>query len=410
MKLLFPEPLFDISLLSFSTFLYFQEEEITTTLHPTVSIFTTGCDPYFFAELIEKENPTWKHQFNYAFNVWNRSNEMLHNSSQFIKPLQKDYLKTVWLAYSRTEEAMKDNEDIISSTGLSHEELLEIIDIPMASQELISHILFEKFLELYNGQLPEQSKLMKDLKTKSFKETRAKNIDYRELLNYCNTLFASNNIEQLLIKSYFFRIRTLKHFEDILLSNERLTKFLNKLPVEFSSGKEEKKEYYDNLDVIGWEIFRQLTSRYIDNIDPQERAQFIVKLRTKNNEEVITLKNKCLKLAEQYKGETNIEALVKNISQHVRIHTEKEIKDLLSLDDKQLEDVLTAIFSDEKTWLAIGTFIISLVTGGVILTGGSALAAAANMAAKSFKVAAENDKKIQSSDYGLIYRMHNYDK
>jgi len=283
---------------------------------------------------------------------------------------------------------------------------MDIIDLPLAAQELIAHILFEKFLEIYQNRLGKPLGDSAQTINLTYEETRAKNIDYRDLLRYCDKLFNNNSVEELLVRSYFFRIKTLKHFPDILLSNERLLKFLNRLPVQYVA-KDEPQSYYDRIDVIGWEIFRQLTSKYIDNISPGKRAQFVIKLRTNNNEEVLNLKNKCLKLAEQYKGETNFETLPKNISQHVKINTEKEIKELLALDNKQFEEVINAIFSDEKTWIALGAFFVSLFSGAGLLTGGSALAAAANITAKSFKIAAENDKKIQSSEYSLIYRMHN---
>jgi len=93
MKLLFPEPLFNIEQLSFSTFLYFQEEEIASTLHPTVSIFTTGCDPFYFSKMVENSNANWKNQFDYVFNLWNMSNQMFHKASDLVKPLQKNSLR-----------------------------------------------------------------------------------------------------------------------------------------------------------------------------------------------------------------------------------------------------------------------------------------------------------------------------
>jgi len=408
MKLLFPEPLFDLNHFSLSTFLYFQEEKITLTLHPTVSLLSTGCDPYRFAKLVEELNPKWKNEFLAIFQLWHNSNQMLFQTSELIKPLREEYYQTLWLVYSRNEAALQENDDLIKSTNLSHKELLDIIDVRLASQELIAHLLFEKFLEFYENKLPPREDLISQMRNKSFEESRARNIDYKELFTYCDTLFQKDNIKELLIKSYFYRIKALKDFPDILLSNERLIKFLDKIPVEFSSRKEDN-EYYKNIDVIGWEIFRQLTSGYISKISPEQQAQFILQLRKINNSEVLNLKNKCLKLAEDFKGEANLNVLVKNISQHVRINTEKEITELLNIDKNKSKNIINEIFSDEKTWIALGAFVISIYTGETLLTNGAALTAMGNVAAKSFKVASESKKKIKSSDYSLIYRLKNYD-
>jgi len=85
---------------------------------------------------------------------------------------------------------------------------------------------------------------------------------------------------------------------------------------------------------------------------------------------------------------------------------QKEIKDLLKLKKYQYEDLFDEVFSDEKTWMAISTLAISLVAGGPLLTAGAGLAAFANISAKSFKIAAQMDKKVKNSDYALIYRMN----
>lgn len=402
-KLLFPEPMFNTGQLSFSSFLYFNKEKINLTLHPTVSLFMTGCDPFKFYKIIQDKNPAWFKSFAYVFDVWFRSLDLLHNTAKILSPLQNDCFKTIWLSYSRTEKALEENKEIIKTTNLNQEELLKIINIPMASHEFIAHVLFEKFLEFYENQI---SKGLKNLKEGvSVEESRVNNIDYLELYNYCDRLLTKNSIEDLLINSYFFRIKIIKQFPNILLTNERLLDFLNKLPTEFENYKNELSHYERN-DIISWEIFRQITSKYIDSKQPEESVKLISEFKRKQQSEIENLINRCQKLAEDFQGESNIDKLSTNISKHIKIHVEKEIKDLLRLKKHQYEDLFDEVFSDEKTWLAISTLAVSLVTGGPLLTAGAGLAAFANISAKSFKFAAQMDKKVKNSDYALIYRMN----
>ncbi len=402
-KLLFPEPMFDSGKLSFSSFLYFNKEKIYLTLHPTVSLFMTGCDPFKFYKIIQDKNPTWFKSFAYVFDVWFRSQELLHNTAKILEPLQNDCFKTIWLSYSRTEEALEENKEIIKSTNLCQEELLNTINIPMASHEFIAHLLFEKFLEFYENQLPKGLKEPKE--GISYEESRATNIDYLELYNYCDRILTNNSMEELLINSYFFRIKLIKQFPNILLTNDRLLDFLNKLPAEFDNSKS-KLSHYERNDIISWEIFRQITSEYIDTKPPEESVKLISEFKRKRQDEIENLVNKCQKLAEDFQGESNIDKLSSNISKHIKIHVQKEIKDLLKLKKYQYEDLFDEVFSDEKTWMAISTLAISLVAGGPLLTAGAGLAAFANISAKSFKIAAQMDKKVKNSDYALIYRMN----
>lgn len=406
-KLLFPEPLFDSEQLSFSAFLYFNEEPVYFTLHPTVSLLQTGCDPFRFYEIVQNKNPNWLPVFATIFNVWWESQKGLQDTGNLLKPLRNKCFKTMLLSYSRTESALEKNKEIIETTKLSPKELLNMIDVNLASHELIAHILFEKFLEIYQKQLP--SDVFNQTPDKvglSYEETRAKNIDYEELYKYCDDVLRNNSIEDLLINSYFFRVKLIQHFPNILLTNEKLIGFLNRLPYEFDIGKSQIS-HYEKIDVIGWELFRQLTSRYIDSHEPSDRVELVSDLKDNSREEIENLINKCHKLAEEYSGETDLAKLSSNISQHIRINAEKEIRDLLKLKKYQFKDLYDEVFSDEKTWLAICTSIVSLVAGGPILTAGAALAAFANLSAKSFKVAAQTDKKIMNSDYALIYRIKN---
>ena len=294
-KLFYPDCIFNLNEISLSTFLYFQEE-LSFTLHPTASLFLAKCDPFYFAKLIDESNYNWKNYFLNIFSVWKQSTEMIRHTYNLLSPLKsKKYLKGILLSYSRTEEALRENEDMVKSTDLSTEELLRIVNIPMASQELIAHILFEKFLEIYKYPIREKAEDIDELLNE---EPITENIDYKELLNYCNHLFTNYTIEQALVNNYFYRLKIFQHLPDILLTNGNLINFLNRIPRKQDINSE--LSYYEGIDLISWEIFRQITTPYIEEKSPEKRIELIENFREQNSEEINNLKNKCMKLAEQY--------------------------------------------------------------------------------------------------------------
>ena len=207
-----------------------------------------------------------------------------------------------------------------------------------------------------------------------------------------------------MVKTYLFRLQQLDYFNDILISNNNLIPLLNSIKPEQPL---KEPSYYDNLDVISWEIFRQLTDKYLSQKSHQERISKIIDLRVVSEEEILALKNKCLKLGEQFKGEKNIETLEKNIAEHVKIHTSKEIQDLLKLDKRIFENLIDSIFSDYKSWLGVSSFLTSIIVGNTLFTAGAGLAALASIGSKTYKEVADSEKKINDSEYALIYRLHN---
>lgn len=399
-KLFYPECIFSLDQISSSTFLYFPDN-LGTTMHPTLSIYNTGCDPYKFVKLIQEGNYKFGAKFYPIFKMFETSSKMIHNTFDILKPMyDKKYLSSIWLAYPRNKYALDKSEEIIKKSGLSINELYKHIDKTMACQEFISHILFEMFLEFYHNQTVSIDKN----KNASYEETRAKSIDYKLLLDYCEDLFLKFSVEELLVKTYLFRLQQLDYFNDILISNNGLIPLLNSFKPEQPI---KEPSYYDNLDVISWEIFRQLTDKYLSQKSHQERISKIIDLRDVSQEEIQALKNKCKKLGEQFKGEKNTETLEENIAEHVKIYTSKEIQDLLKLDNRIFENLIDSIFSDYKSWLGVSSFLTSIIVGNTLFTAGAGLAALASIGSKTYKEVANSEKIINDSEYALIYRLHN---
>jgi hypothetical protein len=158
------------------------------------------------------------------------------------------------------------------------------------------------------------------------------------------------------------------------------------------------------MDVIAWEFFRQLLSPYLDPLN-DSRVRTIRRMVQKRKDEIDRLKNKCYALANDVSSETNIDRLVRTVSDQIKGKVLNELHDLLQIKKESFNAFVTDLFSDQKTWAAVGAFLFSLIHGGEILTASSAIAALSAFGAKAFKHAAATKNKLRSTEYLLIYRM-----
>lgn len=395
-KLLFPDALYDLNSISCASFMYFEKGHIGITLHPTVFMFLSGCDPYDFYQYVQTKNPTWRNSYFFLYKLWLDSNKHLQQTGQFLEPLHKQKVyKSIWLAYAKTEEILLKAEEFISTLGMSYEELFNLINIEQAAQELMAHLHFEKILELYGT--PSE---------KSSKEFIKREVNYQLLYNYCDNFFKTTTIKQALVKAYFFRLLNVSDFNNFMLSNERLIPLLNKLPQKIKEKKpnqEIKPEY--TLDVVSWEVFRQIVSPYLDEKEPGTRINITTDFLHTKSDEIRRLKTKCWLLAENFKSDYDLPTLKNNVAKHVALYVEKDVQDLLALDKNAFSEIRDKIFSDEKTWLALLTFITSIFTGGELITAGAGLATLSNVAAKAYSTKSNINKTVKKIDYALLYRI-----
>ncbi|MBB6276558.1 hypothetical protein [Porphyromonas circumdentaria] len=397
-KLLYPDSLYDLDSISCTTFMYFQEEPFATTLHPTVSMGLTGFNPTLFLDYINKKNPSWIKNYWMMFNSWDKSEHKLHKTSNLLKPLRDlNISNSVWLVYSKNEGAIEKAKELISLIGIDYKTLLGYINIEQAFQELMAHIHFEKFVELY-GVPPKNNPLSWVFEPRK--------INYSELYRYCDSFFRQYTLEEALVNAYFTRLINMESFESIMLSNENLMPLLK----YFNNNQEVTEDeinYYDQLDVISWEIFRQLLSPYIDEIEQEKRVKATLKIIRERNEEITRFRNKCWVLAEDFRGSKKIESLERDVAKHIKINAIPEIQELLKLDSKAFSTLMDRVFSDEKTWVGIATYIISVFSENEILTAGSAIYALSSLGSKSFSTLKDIQNTINQSDYSLIYRLKN---
>lgn len=398
MKLLYPDSLYDLDAISCSVFLYFQEDPFACTLHPTVSMPLTDCDPTKFLEFINNKNPVWIKNYWMLYNSWYESSQKIHKTSSLLKPIQdENLLKSIWLIYPKSEGILEKSKELISKFGVDYKTLLSIINIEHAFQELMAHIHFEMFLKFYGepAEKPTTNLIHRD-------------IDYGLLYNYCDKFFSKYSIEEALVNTYFLRLISHQKLASIMLSNEKLVPFLNRIDSGSSKSTETSLSYNEQIDLVSWEIFRQLLSPYIDAIEQEKRVKLTVEFVQKRKDEIKTFQNKCWKLAEDFKGEKCLADLESNITKHISVHAMADIQELLKIDNRSFIELKDKIFADEKTWIGLSTFIISTFTGGELLSIGSAIVTLSNLLANTYKTNEETQKTIRQSEYSLIYRIKNY--
>lgn len=395
-KLLYPDALYDINSISCATFLYFDKGQIGITLHPTVSMFLSGCDPYDFLKFIEQKRPIWLPSYISLYNLWVNSNSHVTHSYKLLQTLHDlNYYKSILLAYAKTETVLNKAEEYVSTLGIPYEELIKYINIEQAAQELMAHLHFEKIIELYGSP--------SGIPTNGFKK---REVDYQVLYDYCNHFFTKTTFEQALVHAYFFRLMSVNDFNNFMLSNERLIPLLNKLPnIKEVEEASQVVKTEDMLDLVSWEIFRQIVSPYLDEKDSGIRISNTIDLLQMRNDEIIRLKNKCILLAEDINADYSLPSFQQNVSKYVSLHVEKDVQDLLTLDKNAFREVRDKIFSDEKTWFALLTFITSLFTGGEFITAAAGLASLSNIFAKTFETKSSINKAVSKNDYSLLYRI-----
>jgi hypothetical protein len=200
-----------------------------------------------------------------------------------------------------------------------------------------------------------------------------------------------------------FRIGALRDIPAALLSNQDLLPLLASLPV--SAGLDATHEPGNiDPDVIAWEFFRQLVSPAVDPIDPTKVTLLGEMLRGRKGE-ISRLRNRCYQLGRDLRGERSLGVLVPRVRETIRASVANDLQDLLRIDKKTLSDFLTKIFSDEKNWVAIASFIGGLLTGGEALTAGAAIYGLSTVGAAAFKEAAQRREKLSTNAYTLLYRM-----
>jgi hypothetical protein len=399
MKLFGPDALWRSDMVSGALFLYFNEEPIVSTLHPSVSTFLTGVDPTSFFRLVAERRPTWWPQFEKLLGLCRAYRVSLDRSREQLEPLATRN-KTVWLVYPRDQHALDEAQELLTASSLKATEVASLIDPYSAADELFAHLFLEKVLEFY-GPGPSQQLNWGEGEV-GWDPMPRREVDWSVLYQYCQELFSSSTLEQLLTRVYMLRLSMLRNFDGILLSNERLVPFLTSLPVDAPAPGQMSSAAWD---VVGWEFFRQLVSPRLDPLDGG-KAKLVASLLSRRSAEIERLKGRCLHLGQQFaEDQIDLTTLQGSVQMHIRANVQKEVQAALDLDRDTAEGLLTEVLADEKAWLAIGTLVSSLALGGPIVTAGSVIYAVANLGSKGVAAAGKRRERLKSDDFALLYRM-----
>jgi hypothetical protein len=404
MKLLLPDACWRADLVSGALFLYFHDETLGFTLHPSVSTFLTGADPFAFIRFVGERHPSWAQPFFKFIDHWNAYQAGLHAAHELFSPMRGTGFKSILVSYDRGASAWEMASDLLSSSTLSRSMVAQAIDPYSAADELFAHIFFEKYLEIYHPDLgPDDFVALGTAAARAARPIDPVVVDWVPLYEYCNSLFGRYALQDLLATAYMFRMPMLQQTDAVLLSNEGLVPFLASLPVQSVAGDEAKSQE-QVLGPVAWEFFRQLVSPVLDPLDEGKVAR-ISKLIDGKSREVVRLKARCLRLASDLADEGDFQMLQAKIRDYIRVNVRSEIESVLELDRRALSDLLTVVFSDEKVWLGISGFLYSLVNGGLALTAGSAICALSLFGSKAFKIAAGQREKLRATDFAILYRM-----
>lgn len=371
----YPDPVTSPSMLTGATFLYF-DKPIIVSLPPQV----ITSESFEMLKLVDEHTPEWSKTIYNLLGMWRHQQEVFWNCIDMLSPLKDKKLKVVWTSYNANQVALEQSQELIEASGYTLEEAAELINPLNAAGEMVRHIFLETYLE--------------------------SDKDIGGLYDYCDNLFRTQDINTLLTKNYFLRAPFLSALGQgdisLLLTNQRLLPFFDSLPIEPEGKKDDWRVFQD---VVAWELFRRIVSPYIDPLT-QDKVELICEILDKRQGAIDSMRSRCNTLAydvetsvKKNNFEREIEKIIRSVS--------PEISDLLSIDGQATQNFISDLLSDEKTWLFFSAVVSGLVTGGVALTAGAAIASFSNIGAKAFKSASKKHQKLKSSDFALMYFINN---
>lgn len=409
--LFYPDSLWVPEMISGAAFLYFQEPMLFT-IPSASSIGILGAGPSKLVDLVKKRDQKWSEEFRKMFHLYVVGTKLSSKTMKLLEPLHGPCFKWIQLVFPHTTEWLDEAEDLQRSTGYEENSIIKMINQFTAGDSLAKHILFEMYLQTVH---PEKSDhdfvaLGKQYAHRSISGDPIPpeyDADATPLYEYCDELFSQQSLTKLLCKAYMLRLvalRNMKKVDTLFVSNSEIIPLLSSMPIETDDDQNQSQTDEASEDIIAWEVFRQILSPAIDPLD-EKRVELVADYRNERKDEISRLRNKCSRLAHRLRKIPSVENLEKEISGLVEREVRQEIADLLQLDHRSIEDFMTSVFSDEKTWLTIAAFISALFSGHEIIKAGAAIAALCNLGAKAFKAASDRRKTLRTNDYTLLYNI-----
>jgi hypothetical protein len=369
-----PDPLIAPSLLSGAVLLYFDGPFVCAAPPAVVTE-----ESFELLRLVTARKPTWEHRIKKICGDLRAANIaacFLYDALQSQVP---DTFRMVYFSFPADRGAYTRVDELIAAAGLEYRDLRASIIPTLGNAELARHIFLESYIEA--------------------------NKDIETLYSYCDSILSVEAIDSLEVASYFLRLQILDSVPPdtpVLLTNSEFLRILERVRKNRPSTLDvEAPEQFVNKDVVAWEFFRVLVSRLVDPLD-SDRLRLVAKLRAKQREEVLRLRQRCQELSNKLAKETSVLGLGERAQSIIDNELRRELRDLFELDSRSWSDYLNALASDKVTWTSLAGIIAGIASSGPLVTTAGAVSAFATLGSTAVKVRAAREDWLRRNDFSLL--------
>jgi len=341
-----------------------------------VYFLPTGFHPIEIHSIVEFPGHCARESIPFPAIFWEMFNPYFENSKvakealEVIEPLRRKYIKAIMLSYPRGKNAINETKELISANQRIYESFKETdFDIKFIARELLSHLLFEVFIEDgFNGvvkYLRENTKSPDDL--------------FR--------LIAAVMINRLI------RIPS-----DTLLLYEH--NYLNLIEVvsDFREKKEDaivgSEEGFD-IEHFRYKLFETLLIPIYGRCDTKSKSEYIAKIADKKAKEIEALKRVCLTISREVVllSTNNNSVKQTKLSEMVTQHIEEPLGALIEKKSSEIKKLLADFMLDST--LIAGLLTALQTKANIDVVGTAAMAGALSTGIKY--LLNDKSKKIQPS-------------
>lgn len=363
----YPDPLSDITYIDGAAFLYFSGLTLPLPVQPVSDYSEWGAELF---DIVAERRPSWAEAFFALWEIWQTEIRNVNRVMRILSPL-RDRFKNVMLAYPADQEALDRSRTLVRDANYSTQRMLaEVVTPGGAAGELMKHIILEEWL---------------------FRDQ-----DLGKLYEYCNTIFTSDRIPDMLAEAYLFRCTPLRYDikMTILLNNERLVPFLDHL----RSGLDIPASA-ENIprDTVTWELFRQILTPYLDPITDITAAK-IAGCLDERPDEIAALKNQCGRLSDRLMELPDLERMKTEVARHIDLYVKDDLANLLSISDATRRDIAQRVLSDKVAWAGTLSFIYGSMHAMPTISVAGAIGALAFIGSSVSRSVTEYRKILRTSD------------
>jgi hypothetical protein len=367
--LMLPDPLYRGDQLGAAAVLWFNE--LTVSLPPQV----VTRDSFAVLGRLESEEVPWQENLKVILGGWASLNKQSASTLEALADI-RDRIKVVWFVYNGDLDAMTRAGTLIRKCGLTHRELLNTIDLWVASAELTRHLFLERWLEV--GRDPDA------------------------FWTICGDTLNPSSFDDRLVEAYLLRLAAFK--DDLpacVLSNPRLLDFIWRCWEISGAPDGSPDQRTTDIDVVGYEVFRHLVS---PRLDPMDSAQAVLEtsiLMATKPDEIAALRRQCLRLAEKV-ADVPLPRLESEVATFIELHVQDELAALLNMNERSLQDYLEGVMSDRGAWIFLLSSIAGAASGSSGFTIAGGIGVVATLLSKGVATKFQARKDLRDNPYRFI--------